>query len=138
MTAPVSPVSTNPISLGSLSTTPASSNASSNASSTQPISSVQGLASGIQWQDLISQIIQNETAQDLTPITNQQSADKTAATAWQSFGTVMGSLRDAANALATPATLAGETATVSQSPSGRTLLSATATSSAAPGTYSIQ
>src|SRR5205823_749594 len=47
-----------------------------------PIGSVQGLASNIQWQDLVDQIVAQDSARTLTPVTNRISTDKSRAAAW--------------------------------------------------------
>lgn len=106
---------------------------------TTPIATVQGLASGVQWQTMIQQIIAADTATQLTPVTTQQQTDTNASAAWQQFQTVMGSFQTAAAALAAPTAFDLYTATVPNSPTSQaTLLSATATTGAQPGTYAMQ
>jgi flagellar hook-associated protein 2 len=115
-------------------TTPVTSSTTSGATS-----SVQGLASGIQWQDLIDQLIQVDTTNQITPITNRITADGTKKNAWTSFGTAVSTLQttlkgltdgSAFNALLVNGAASGST--------GRTLVTATATSAAQPGNYGVQ
>ena len=106
---------------------------------TTPISTVQGLASGIQWQTMIQQIVAADSARELNPVVAQQTADTNANAAWKQFQTVMGSFQTAAAALADPAAFDLFTATAPNSAtSQRTLLTATATTGAQPGTYAMQ
>jgi flagellar hook-associated protein 2 len=104
-----------------------------------PIGSVQGLSSNIQWQDLIDQMMQVDTARDLTPLQNRAKAQTATQTAWGSYSTVMSKLQTAAKALAAGSAFGNASVSVSGSPTtSRALLSARATSSAAPGTYGVQ
>ena len=61
---------------------------------TTPIGTVQGLASGIQWQTMIQQIVAADSARELNPVTTQQTADTNANAAWKKFQTVMGIVPD--------------------------------------------
>jgi flagellar hook-associated protein 2 len=88
---------------------------------------------------MITQIVAADSARELDPVTAQQTADTNANAAWKQFQTVMGSFQTAAAALADPAAFDLFTATVP--PSGttqHTLLSATASTGAQPGTYAMQ
>ncbi len=106
---------------------------------TSPIGTVQGLASGIQWQTMIQQIVAADSARELTPVTTQQSNDTNANAAWKQFQTVMTSYQTASAALAAPTAFDLFTATAPNSPtSQQALLSATATTGAQPGTYAMQ
>jgi len=49
-----------------------------------PLTSVSGLSSGIQWQQMIDQIMQLEQSRTLDPITAQQTSDQARLGAWQS------------------------------------------------------
>ena len=60
---------------------------------------VSGLVSGIQWRDMIDQIMTVETARTLTPVTNKQTKDQLRLAAWQSYGDVVAKLRDASAAV---------------------------------------
>ena len=106
---------------------------------TTPIGTVQGLASGIQWQTMVQQIVAADSARQLTPITTQQTTQTNAGAAWKSFQTVMGTFQTAAAALADPSAFDLFTATAPVSPTSKTsLLSATAATGAQPGTYAMQ
>ncbi|HTJ18798.1 MAG TPA: flagellar filament capping protein FliD [Steroidobacteraceae bacterium] len=104
-----------------------------------PISSVQGLASGIQWQQMIDQIMQLEQSRTLDPITAQQTSDQAKLGAWQSYNDVVTTLRDAASKLSDASAFTTFQANAANSPtSGRTLLSATASAGAIPGNYQVE
>src|SRR5579864_7448551 len=106
---------------------------------TSPIGTVQGLASGIQWQTMIQQIVAADSARELDPVTAQQTTDTNANAAWKQFQTVMGSFQTAAAALADPAAFDLFTATAPVSATSQhTLLTATASTGAQPGTYAMQ
>ena len=106
---------------------------------TTPISTVQGLASGIQWQSMIQQIVAADSARELNPVMAQQTADSNANAAWKQFQTVMGKFQTAAAALADPAAFDLFTATAPNSATSQhTLLTATASTGAQPGTYAMQ
>ncbi len=106
---------------------------------TSPIGTVQGLASGIQWQTMITQIVAADSARELDPVTAQQTTDTNANAAWKQFQTVMGSFQTAAAALADPAAFDLFTATAPVSATSQhTLLTATASTGAQPGTYAMQ
>lgn len=104
-----------------------------------PISSVSGLASGIQWQQMIDQIVAADQSRILDPITTQQTKDQARLAAWQSYGDVVSKLRDAAQTLANGTAFSSFSANAAASPtSGRAIVSATATTGAIPGTYKVE
>src|SRR3954469_14806100 len=103
-----------------------------------PIGSVSGLASGIQWRDLVDQIVKLETTRRIDPLTARQKADTTTVSAWSSYQSLVTTLRDAASKIATQSALGAARASVGTSTAGRTLVSAQATSTATPGAYTIQ
>ncbi len=104
-----------------------------------PITSVAGLSSGIQWQDMVNQIMQLEQSRTLDPITAQQTADQARMGAWQSYSDVVTTLRDAASKLGDATAFSAFQASAANSPtSGRTLVSATAAAGAIPGTYEVE
>src|SRR5579884_2556834 len=112
---------------------------STSGSGSAPLGTVQGIASNIQWQDLIDQIIQADTAQELTPLQTQVTTQTNAQSAWSQYGTAIGALQSAMQPLASGSSFGTFTATASPSPtSGAALLTATASSSAATGTYGVQ
>ena len=49
---------------------------------TAPIGSFQGLASGIQWRDLVDQIINVETARALNPVSSAIGAEQKRIEGW--------------------------------------------------------
>jgi flagellar hook-associated protein 2 len=102
-----------------------------------PLSSVQGLASSIQWQDLVTAIMTQEKARLLDPVTNAITAAKSGEDAWTNFQSLVQTLNTSAVALrdgvigsVLPA--GGTTA------SGRVLFSATAATGATPGSYEAE
>src|SRR5581483_7368251 len=108
-------------------------------SSGTPTTSIQGLASNIQWGDLIDSLISADSATQLTPLTNQQTADTAASAAWSSYGTLASSLNSAVLNLANGLAFSALTTQGGTSPvTGASLFTSTATSSATPGTYSVQ
>jgi flagellar hook-associated protein 2 len=103
------------------------------------IGSFSGLASGIQWRDMVDEIMRLEQVRQVNPLTNQASIQQRRIDAWKGFQGVLGKLASAASGLSDGSAFdtfkvsVGNSATTS-----RTLLSASATTSAAPGTYSVQ
>ena len=106
---------------------------------TAPISSISGLASGIQWQDMVTQIIAAESARQLAPITQRATAAQARMDAWKGYQTVLGAVRGAANSLADGSTFNTFVATAgASSVTSRTLLSASAGATATPGAYKAE
>ncbi|MDQ6829595.1 MAG: flagellar filament capping protein FliD, partial [Gemmatimonadota bacterium] len=104
-----------------------------------PISSIQGLASGIQWKDLVTQLMSLESARRLDPINATISANTARTTAWSGVQAQITKITDAAKALHDGTAFDAFTATVGASPtSGRTLLSATVGAGAAATTSSVE
>jgi Flagellar capping protein len=104
---------------------------------TTPLGTIQGLASNVQWQDLIDQIMAQEQARTLTPVTSQITSAQTSVGAWQSYQTLVSAVQTSAATLRDTAfdavtTSGGTTA------SGQAIVSATATGAASPGTYSTE
>ena len=102
-------------------------------------SSVQGLASGIQWQDLVDQLAAVDKARELDPIKARITASQAAEAAWVSFGqtaqsvtTAMAGLRDGS------AIDAFQVAVASSASTGRSLMAATTTTGAIPGSYQVE
>lgn len=113
--------------------------ATTSATTSGSSSSVQGLASGIQWQDLIDQLIQVDTTNQITPITAKITADTNKSSAWSSFGTAVTTLQTTLKGLTDGTAFNALTVSAPVSAStGRSLLSATTTSAAQPGTYGVQ
>lgn len=112
---------------------------SSSGGSSAPLTSIQGLASNIQWQDLIDQLIAADTATQLTPVQNREKADTAASAAWTTYGQLSSSLDSAVLNLSNGAAFSAFKVSGGTSPSsGAQLVSASATSSAAPGSYGVQ
>ncbi len=105
---------------------------------TAPIVGFSGLASGVQWNDVVDQIMKAEEARRVTPIVNRLERQTAARTAWNTFSGLVNALNDSARALRAGG-FGGYTSTVSDSPfSGRTLFSATASPLAEAGRYKVE
>ena len=63
------------------------------------VGSFSGLASGIQWRDMIDQIMEIEAARRVDPLTSQIAAQRSRATAWTAYQGTLTRLADAAKAL---------------------------------------
>lgn len=104
-----------------------------------PIATFSGLASGIQWQDMVEQIMNLEKGRQLFPVQRQATLQQSRIDAWNRYSGLVSSLGTAAKAwkggtaLDVFSTSVGASAT-----SGRTLFSASASSTAAPGTYKVE
>jgi flagellar hook-associated protein 2 len=101
-----------------------------------PTSSVNGIASGIQWQDLVTQIMAAESARSVDPLTAKKAAASSAQAAWKQFETVAATFRDAATAVADPAIFGSTTVSVPSAGSG--ILTATGSTTAVPGSYNVE
>jgi flagellar hook-associated protein 2 len=104
-----------------------------------PITSIQGLSSGIKWQDLVDQLIAVDTANELKPVTDAVTAKTATMNAWTSYGTAVSSLQASIKSL-TDGTAFGQLAvsTPNSPTTSRTLLTATTSATATPGTYGVQ
>ena len=112
---------------------------SSSGSSSTPVTSIQGLASNIQWQDLIDQLIAADTANQLTPLQDTEKSDTAASGAWTTYGQLASSLNSAVLNLSNGAAFNAFSVSGGTSPvSGASIVSASATASAAPGSYGVQ
>jgi flagellar hook-associated protein 2 len=106
---------------------------------TAPISSVGGLASGIQWKDLVDQVMALEKQRSVDPVTADLTATQKAADAWQQFQDIAAKFRDASNTVRDSLAFDLFSATVDLSASsGHSLLTATAATGAVPGTYGVE
>jgi flagellar hook-associated protein 2 len=102
-----------------------------------PLSSVQGLASNIQWQDLVTAVMNQEKSRLLDPVTNAISAAKSGVDAWTQFQTLVKTVNTSALALRDGAV--GSVAAVGGTTAGgRALFSATAAAGATPGNYEAE
>ena len=105
---------------------------------TRTITNVQGISSGIQWNDIVDATIKADEARTLKPLTDRMDAQAKAKDAWSSFTALVRTLNDAARVVRR-AGLGGYTATVPPSPTtSRTLLTAATTLAAAPGRYRVE
>lgn len=104
-----------------------------------PISSISGLASGVQWRDLVDQIMAIETQRRLDPVTTKKSKAQLRLEAWGTWQTLMGRFRDAAKAVRDVTAFSRFKVTGGTSAAtGRTLFSASAAVEAAPGSYDVE
>lgn len=103
------------------------------------IGTISGLASGIQWRDMIDQIMAAEEARRLAPIQDQVTAQQTRADAWTSFSSVVSRLRSAALKLQDGSAFGALRTTVTAGAGGtRSGFTASAGSTAVPGTYGVE
>ena len=105
---------------------------------TGPVSSVNGVASGIQWRDIVDQVSRIETARSLTPVTALRDAVRKQSDAWKSFEVVAARVRDAAIALRGSDALSVFKAGATKSVTGRDLVGVSASSTASTGNYSVE
>lgn len=103
---------------------------------TAPISSVSGLSSGIQWQDLVKQIIAAEAAREVDPLSSAKTRAGSNQVSLRTFAGVAGALQTAANGLSDPAMFSATTVSVPSSGSG--ILTATGSATAVPGRYDVE
>ena len=103
-----------------------------------PISSIPGVSSGVDWKSLVDQII----TLDRRPAAKMESTidtNKKRKDAFEQFRTAMNALKSAADALKDGTALDSFSAsTVGADALGRNVVSAVANNFAAPGTYSVQ
>jgi flagellar hook-associated protein 2 len=105
----------------------------------EPIGSFSGLASGVQWRDLVDQIMAMETARKLTPVTDRQTTEQKRYDAWSSFSSLVAKFRDATKVLRDGSAFGTFKVNAAASAStGRALVSATAGATATPGNYSVE
>ena len=98
-----------------------------------------GLASGVQWRDLVDQVAAVETARTVTPLRTQVSDAEKRKTAWNSLTALVTKLQDASNALKLGTAFTNFAATASPSAqTNRTLVTATANAGAQPGSYRVE
>jgi flagellar capping protein FliD len=103
------------------------------------IGSFSGLASGIQWRDLVDEMIRAERVRRVNPLSQQVSQDQRRIDAWGAFRTAVTRLEAASRKLQDGSAFAAFSTSGGTSPtSGRALVSASATESAAPGTYQVE
>jgi flagellar hook-associated protein 2 len=104
----------------------------------EPISSFSGLASGVQWRDIIDQLMRSEQSRQLDPVTRQLDTRAAAKESWGRFRTLVSDFNSAARAIRQNG-IGGYTASAPASPStSRTLVGVTTTTGAAPGRYGVE
>lgn len=103
-----------------------------------PIAGFSGLASGIQWRDIVDQLMAIEESRTVTPIATRIDQRAAQRTAWNTFLGLTNTLNDSARALRAGG-IGGFLASASPSPTtSRALVSASASSTAAPGNYKVE
>jgi flagellar hook-associated protein 2 len=105
---------------------------------TTPIGSFQGLASGVQWRDLVDQIIEVETSRALGPVSSALNAENRRIEGWTALSAAVTKARDALAALKDGSAFRTRSATVGTTASGRNLATVSGIASAAPGRYAVE
>ena len=104
-----------------------------------PIASFSGLASGIQWGDLIDQIIQAESSQRLGPVQTRIQRAQKEKSDWQKFQGLVSAYDAAAEKLKDGSAFGALQTTVPPSPtSSRQLLTVSTSDGAQAGTYRVE
>ncbi len=105
---------------------------------TSPIANFSGLASGVQWNDIVASLGAAEEARLVTPVVNQIAKREAQRTAWTSFQKLVDTLNDSARAIRVSG-FGGFLATAPDSPlTGATLFGASASSLATAGRYRME
>ena len=105
---------------------------------TSPVANFSGLSSNIQWNDIVDQLVKLEENRTVTPLTAQIDARTSQKTAWTAYQGLVQKMNDAARLMRSGG-IGGFLATTSESAdTGRSLLSATASSTASPGNYKVE
>lgn len=102
------------------------------------MSSISGISSGIQWQDLVDQIINLESARKLTPLKTQVGAQQGRRVAWTTYESLLNKLKSAAAPMRDRSAFKALQTSVGTTSLGKTLISASVSSSATPGSYSVE
>lgn len=103
------------------------------------VSSVQGLASGIQWQDMVDQLSAIDKARELDPVTAAITTSQKQSDAWANYKTAAQQLSTAVNVLSDGSALSAfQVSTPPSATTGRQLFSATAQTGAVPGSYQVE
>ncbi|MCX5762926.1 MAG: hypothetical protein NTW72_15730, partial [Gemmatimonadetes bacterium] len=106
---------------------------------TDPVGTFSGISSGIQWRDMVTQIMAAESKRTLDPLTTRQTALTNAASAWTEFQAVAGKFRDAAKTVRDATAFSTFSASASNSATtSRALVSLSTSATAAPGSYSLE
>lgn len=103
------------------------------------IGTISGISSGIQWRDMVDQIIAIESRRTVDPLTARQKALDSTASSWVDFQSVVGRFRDAAKAVRDATAISSFSTSASKSTTtSRDLVSATTDTTAQPGSYAIE
>lgn len=98
-----------------------------------------GLASGVQWRDLVDQLTAADKARRVTPLQTQLSDAEKRKAAWNEMTALVQKLQDAGNALQGGASFSNFSANASASSlTNRALVSSTASAAARPGSYRVE
>src|SRR5215218_1605968 len=103
------------------------------------IGTISGLASGIQWRDMVDQIMEMENSRKMAPINSQTTSAQKRRDAWRSYSALLTGVTIAATGLRNGTAFSAFSTTVGKSAlTSKELLTATTSASAAPGTYSVE
>src|SRR5688572_11092178 len=102
------------------------------------IGSFSGLASGVQWGDLVDQMINLESARRLTPLRTEVAARQGSRVAWSTYQSLLSKLSSAATPLKDRSAFGVLQTAVGVSSAGKHVLNATASATATPGSYSVE
>lgn len=106
---------------------------------TAPVSTFSGLASGVQWRDVIDSTLAIDRRRRVTPLTAQRTLIDRQRTAWTDLEKLLGVFERQMRELRDGAAFGITTATGGTSPtSGRSLLTASATALATPGSFDVE
>jgi flagellar hook-associated protein 2 len=105
---------------------------------TTPIVSFSGINSGIQWRDLVDQIMQVEAARRFTPLATRQGSLRAQSDAWRQFQTVATTFRDAARRLQASSSFDVFRTAIGKTATGRDVATVTAGERAQPGSYALE
>lgn len=104
-----------------------------------PITTISGIASGLQWKDLVDQIISIESKRTLAPLQKKATEAQSRQQAWDALIGKLNAVRDAVAPLKSGSPFRANSVLTSQSPSGgRSLLTAAGTGTIVPGTYAVK
>ncbi|MEX2570309.1 MAG: flagellar filament capping protein FliD [Gemmatimonadota bacterium] len=103
------------------------------------IGSFSGIASGIQWRDMVDQMMQVEANRRISPVQTQVGTAQKRRDAWNNFSSLLSKFRTSAQALQDGSSFDTLKASVSESPtSGKALFTATPSATASPGSYQVE
>jgi len=104
-----------------------------------PIGSFSGLASGVQWRDLVDQLVAIDKQRKVDPVLARKTLAQQRVDAWSSYQSLAVKFRDAAKALRDASAFgAFKVSGGTSATSGRTLLTASAAFGANPGNYAVE